>query len=174
MLARLARWVLAPLVLAVASTALLAPPSGAVTGPNMSRRFRASLRRSRRFLRRRWGVSPPLHRHPALRLLVFLHRWALRCRRRRQLTSRPSARIWFEQDSRRGLRPSNWYSCHFGIPGHRVGLRRPTSTTMDSPTLHPSLRRTTSASSFSTSGAVHDVYPDINSYWHSPPPVGGC
>ena len=39
MLARLTRWVLAPLALAMAFTALIAPPSGAVTGPNIAADF---------------------------------------------------------------------------------------------------------------------------------------
>jgi V8-like Glu-specific endopeptidase len=39
MLKRLARWALMPLALAMASTALLAPPSGAVTGPNIVKDF---------------------------------------------------------------------------------------------------------------------------------------
>ena len=39
MLARITRWVLAPLALAMAFTTLLAPPSGAVTGPNIAADF---------------------------------------------------------------------------------------------------------------------------------------
>jgi len=39
MLKRLVRWGLAPLVLAMACTALIAPPSGAVTGPNVVKDF---------------------------------------------------------------------------------------------------------------------------------------
>ena len=39
MLARLIRWVLAPLALAVAFTTVAAPPSGAVTGPNIVKDF---------------------------------------------------------------------------------------------------------------------------------------
>lgn len=39
MLKRLARWTLVPLALALTSTALLAPPSGAITGPNIVKDF---------------------------------------------------------------------------------------------------------------------------------------
>ena len=39
MLARIARWALAPLALATAFTTVIAPPSGAVTGPNIAKDF---------------------------------------------------------------------------------------------------------------------------------------
>ena len=39
MLARIARWALAPLALATAFTTVIAPPSGAVTGPNIQKDF---------------------------------------------------------------------------------------------------------------------------------------
>ena len=67
MLARLARLALVPLALAMASTALLAPPSGAVTGKNIVEDFEHEYVGLVAFYDADGSLPAPLQRHPAVR-----------------------------------------------------------------------------------------------------------
>jgi V8-like Glu-specific endopeptidase len=97
MLARLTRWALVPLALATAFTTVLAPPSGAITGPNIAKDFEhdyvglvAFYDQSGEFLHRCTGTL--------LSSEVFLT--AGHCvSADEQGNVAPLARIWFEQDA---------------------------------------------------------------------------
>ena len=97
MLARIARWALAPLALATAFTTVIAPPSGAVTGPNIAKDFEhpyvglvAFYDQDNVFLHRCTGTL--------LSSQVFLT--AGHCVAADDAGNvAPLARIWFEQDA---------------------------------------------------------------------------
>jgi len=161
MLSRLARWVLAPLSLAVASAGLLASPSGAVTGPNIQEDFQhpyvglvAFYNADGEFLHRCTGTL--------LSSRVFLT--AGHCVAGDDAGNvAPLARIWFEQDAGADYDPITGTPATSGYPV--TGGVTSTHLYNYGFTDLASIPETHDVGLIVLdSGAVHDVYPDISSY----------
>jgi len=161
MLARLARWGLVPLALAIGMTTMLAPPSGAVTGPNIVEDFEhdyvglvAFYDEDGAFLHRCTGtlLSPEV-------FLTAGHCVAAHD----EGNVAPLARIWFEQDAGADYDPVTGTPASSGYPEtggvtssalYNYGFTDlstiPETRDVGLIVLEP--------------GAVNEVYPDIDTY----------
>ena len=140
----LARLALVPLALAMASTALLAPPSGAVTGKNIVEDFEHEYVGLVAFYDAE-GVF--LHRCSGTLLSAEVFLTAGHCVAGDDEGNVAAlARIWFEQDAGVGYDPVTGTPAPSGYPVSG-GVTSTCSTTTASPTSPPSLRPTTSGSS---------------------------
>jgi len=161
MLARIARWALVPLALATAFTTVIAPPSGAVTGPNIAKDFEhpyvglvAFYDQDNVFLHRCTGTL--------LSSQVFLT--AGHCVAADDAGNvAPLARIWFEQDAGADYDPVTGTPATSGYPV-TGGV---TSTKLFN---YGFTDLTGGAESHDVglivlkAGAVESVYPEIDSY----------
>jgi hypothetical protein len=114
MLARIARWALAPLALATAFTAVLAPPSGAITGPNIQKDFVHDYVGLVAFYD---GDGNFLHRCTGSLLSDEVFLTAGHCVAADDAGNvAPLARIWFEQDAGVGYDPATGAPAPSGYP----------------------------------------------------------
>ena len=161
MLARIARWALAPLALATAFTTVIAPPSGAVTGPNIQKDFEhpyvglvAFYDQNNEFLHRCTGTL--------LSSEVFLT--AGHCVSADDAGNvAPLARIWFEQDAGADYDPVTDTPATSGYP-YTGGVTSTHLFNYGFTNLAGGPENHDVGLIVLDAGAVESVYPDIDSY----------
>jgi hypothetical protein len=166
MLSRIARWVLAPLALATAFTTVTAPPSGAITGPNIQKDFVheyvglvAFYDADGNFVQRCTGSL--------LSDEVFLTAGHCVTIDDATATLADSARIWFEQDAGVGYDPVTGTPAPSGYPDSG-GVTSTKLYSFGFTGLTGSPESKDAALIVLDAGAVQAKYPDIDTYAQLP------